>query len=404
MSVDATNVFYIGPGEQSERVLLDDINILAQTRKTPITEESVEELVSSILNHDEDGMPRPTLLHPPLVNMAGQRAARSYISDLNDFQGTEYRFSELHRGQNNLFNINVAGERRIFSSGVAMRKVGIPRHLMGIEVNPRYDMSFGDAILLQMGENTHSQLSAVEEAKAIQYAYIDGLKKGRYQNGADLVRALPYSEKKVRGALIYCELPEEIRTMVEGHPGDEDQGIMERTPSLSYGKAVALGALQRVIEQQRIRQGDTPEQITEIVRMRLMAEATHILNKKWGLEKATEYIQGQKNSILVSFTMDSLFDMKAGRRATVERADRAYAELTGDILNRSLGHLVSGMGVVKLATLSEEQRRGLLNQFEQLEVVRKQLMLGETVIRHGEAQLFDISAHTTDETFDGLGA
>ncbi len=400
MSVEATNVFYIGPGEQSEKVLLDDINILPQTRKSPITEESVEELVSSILNPGVDGMPRLTLLHTPLVNMAGPRVARTYLSDLNDFQGSEYRFNQLRKGENNLYNINVAGERRIFSAGVAMAKAGIPRQLMGIEVNPRYDMSFGDAVLLQMGENTHSQLSAVEEAKAIQYAYIDGFKKGRYSNAADLVRALPYSEKKVRGALVYCELPEEIRRMVEGHPGDEDRGILERKPSLSYGKAVALGALQKVIVDQRTRRGDSPEEIAEIVRFRLMAEATHILNRRWGLDKATEYIQGQKNSILLSFTMDGLFDMETGRRASIERVDRVYAELFGDILDRSLGHLVGGMSIVKLATLSEAKRRDLLGKLEQLELVRNQLLAPNN--NNDEARVFDM--FDTDEKFDGLGA
>ena len=193
------------------------LNLLQQTRSI-YNSDSMAELAGTLIERDEDGNAvglRELEQSPRFAVFDSPEAAAVYLKDLNIYHGTDYGPNDLQwvDGQ---ARIAIFGHRRTMALGIAAQEVGIPESELTLKVFEVRNISFDDALVSQLLENIHERPSLADEATAISKYYEYRRFKDDDNNPpsiAEVSRKLGFGTGKVRSALRYCALPEEVRNL-----------------------------------------------------------------------------------------------------------------------------------------------------------------------------------------------
>ncbi len=295
-----------------EQVPHNFLNPLTQTRKI-YQYEGLEELKAAILARDENNEPRYELFHPLMVNRVNDQGAAEYLADLNLCHGTEHTVEQLTRAEDGYFYIIIAGHRRHIATGSIIIDDGLdPSTPVACSVYE--NLSFREALRKQIDENTHQQLSVTETARAIQASYRFGLAKGDYTSVADCIRDLPFGEYKIRNALKFCELPEEVQSLVEEE-------------YINYGVAVALYPMIHTLH--TIHANLCEEDRGEIVRNRLLEYAFRAMNNDWtkaiALKVVGEFINLHSVQQSLELSLNQESEVELARKARHIESKRLFS-------------------------------------------------------------------------------
>ena len=201
------------------RILLRDVNILPQPRKTF---EDLEELSEDI---SQKGM-----LNPPTVARFTRTGLNEYIEVINILWRTSFSvddFSSTESEDGDTYYVLLAGERRIRACRILWAKSARKK----IEVRICKNIPPLAALFLQFSENTHKRVPAHEEA----YAYSQLFNLIRQEDSsyplARFARQVGRSPSTIKSALRFCDLPLVIQQAVEDS-------------LVSYGIAVEIARIQ----------------------------------------------------------------------------------------------------------------------------------------------------------------
>lgn len=367
--------------QETQKVFLRDINVLTQTRRDAITDESVQELAQAIIFPDHNGVARNKLWHPPMVNMLEPSYAKQYVEELNDVQRTSHDIDELHVGAGGLYHVMIGGHRRLAAMHLAVRMQSKSVEHSTVRALPEFNLPYGEALDIQIQENTHQPVAPVDEARSIRGAYLHGLKMGLYKTPADFINRGMYKEGKVRDALHYCQLPQEIQDMVEGYTDTRGERVL---PVLSYGSAIALYPLQKALE---ARHAARPtEMVDRLVRDRLLGEATQAISRGWNTKAINDRVQNTVRQWR-EISLDALFAIEDDWIQADRLLKRSHAELARTVVPR-FDHLLRGVGggAVLLDSMRTDE---MVSMLDKVDVLRSALARQIESRDLGEAPLFE---------------
>jgi hypothetical protein len=212
----------------NKRIPLQAINVLAQPRKTfdDITELS-------------EGIAAEGLINPLTVARFDESKCREYLDVLNAVRKTDHCISGLHALRENgreRYYMLLGGERRIRSlysiwgkgCAVCRKEYGTEmpgkcykRHFKDNKIDIRYQPKATPlaAIFAQSMENTHKRVPIHEEAEEYNNFFrFLRLIEPKFPLAA-FARRVGRSEDAVRNALRFCDLPENIQSIVKRNNG-----------------------------------------------------------------------------------------------------------------------------------------------------------------------------------------
>jgi hypothetical protein len=231
------------PAERSEReatvefgprdiqfVPLGSIVPLEQVRKE-YAPEALEELKDSMVRETDEGL-EFNLLNPLVVAQLDSEHAARYVAELNTFWDTEFSLADLPADEaSGDYLILIAGHRRLRSIHGIVEDHELDRDTVRVSVVPHHNISFEDAIVLQLHENIYERPNPTEEAEAIRMYYEAMRRKDARYTKAACARALNFSPEKIQRALAYSSLPDQVKDLV-------------RTGVLSYGVGIEISRAQ----------------------------------------------------------------------------------------------------------------------------------------------------------------
>ena len=191
-------------------VPFEGVNVLPQGRKTF---EDIEELAENISNYG--------LMNLPIVATLDEEHAIQYLNVINTLWGTEFKIEELtslpDADGSPSYTVLIAGERR-YRACKELRDAGRFEEVFGrdeLEVSYRNNIPPMEAIFRQASENTYMSVPPHEEA--VYYSEMYRIIKMADPNYslAQFARKVGRNERKVREALRFCMLPQQIQDYVK---------------------------------------------------------------------------------------------------------------------------------------------------------------------------------------------
>lgn len=210
-------VIEFGP-KRLEPVPYVAINELQQVRTT-YENASIMELASAI-ESDHPGMTISSgtfeLANPLLMGVHTKKSAKQYISDYSDYyripRKDRFDYQNLTPLDDDRAAILIAGHRRRRAIGHLLEKNNIPPVDVRIHSNIHDDITFSEAIGLQLRENVYERPAPQDEARAIDLLYQHNKERlGKVPNIKKLAAQIGFSETKVRDALTFASLPDSIQ-------------------------------------------------------------------------------------------------------------------------------------------------------------------------------------------------
>lgn len=201
------------------KVQLSELNILAQARKTF---DNIPELA-------EDIRTKGGMLMTPIVAQYDEQHIGPYLTVLNQVYGSSHELHDLI-SRNGVWYVLLAGERRtrayryLVDSGEA-----VPWYWADVRTN----IDPVTALEIQLAENTHRRVPPHEEADAAERLFRFEQTHQPQATIRAFAKRIGWSEHRLRAALKYCSLPQEVQELV-------------RDGYLSYGMAVTIVRLTRV--------------------------------------------------------------------------------------------------------------------------------------------------------------
>lgn len=118
--------------------------------------------------------------------------------------------------ENGRYNILIAGHRRKRAIVKIAKDYGIEPEKISVVSSIRQGVSFEEALLVQLSENTYDEPRPTDIAKYIQQFYDYLLSKnGKKPTYKHIAARTGLSEYKVSNALRYCRLPDDVKDYVE---------------------------------------------------------------------------------------------------------------------------------------------------------------------------------------------
>lgn len=343
---------YFGPRTLGV-VRLSDINELQQVR-TSYNPEGIAELADSMIvdpevEHDPQAIADEAfnLSNPVIVAYFpkdSQSELQSFLEDHASMysQDTQHA-SQLVAAEDGSTTLLIGGHRRKRALYQLAERCGIQPSRMEVAANVHENISFAEALRLQLSENVHERPPVQDEARAIERFYQDVVRQhGTEPSIKQFAVQLGFSETKVRDALAFARLPSELQELTE-------KGL------LSYSLVRRFKPLQDVYANlYTVKHGDSAIQDgatrEEYIRDSLMVDAARLIkNRLDGNEvRAAAYIDGLVKSVKDMIgTPEPLFELEmmdtpAGRRmhasrmvsrTAIETARRAleWQASTGDL-------------------------------------------------------------------------
>jgi hypothetical protein len=220
-----------GP-ESIEPVFAPAINVLPQVRKT-MEREPLDDLKASIGRVDEDAQLHLDLLNPLIVADLDAEHAAQYIADVNMFWGMNLSLEDMQLNPDtDRYIFLISGHRRLRAISELADEHEVERHRVRIATSPHRNISFQEALILQLKENTYHSPDPTELAEAIRLSY-DFMKIDNPQlSQAQCAAELGFTPSRISRALAYSDLPDEIKGWV-------------RKKDMSFTLAVILGHIQK---------------------------------------------------------------------------------------------------------------------------------------------------------------
>ncbi|HSE61614.1 MAG TPA: hypothetical protein VLA88_04960 [Candidatus Saccharimonadales bacterium] len=219
-----------GP-EAIDAIPASAVIILPQVRKT-MEHEPLADLKASIGHVDDDGQLHLDLLHPLTVADLDPEYAAPYIADVNMFWGTAFKLEDFSANPlTGRYAFLISGHRRLSAVTELAAEHGFTPEQVHIASSPRRNISFGEALALQLKENVYHQPDPTEIAEAIRLCYDFMRIDNPSLTQAGCAEALGFTPGRISRALAYSDLPDEIKGWV-------------KNKDMSFNLAVTLGRIQ----------------------------------------------------------------------------------------------------------------------------------------------------------------
>jgi hypothetical protein len=231
--VGVNNEGYVefGPS-RLQYVPLTLIGVLEQNRQT-YPPEHIRELADSMVIQEEDGVVEFEMIHQTTIARLHREAAEAYLSDHNEHYGVNHTIDDLEADSEGAYHILIAGHCRRLAIYLNCRNYNIEPSRALVSMSPRDEITFEEALALQVRENYHLRTSPQDDASSIlRYYQLRTRREGREPPLSDCAKVLGYSASKIRDALRFARLPGEVQEFARGEK-----------PLLSYSVAVQLFAV-----------------------------------------------------------------------------------------------------------------------------------------------------------------
>ena len=267
-------------------VPLPTINEIEQIRKT-YDPGAITELATSIV-HEEDGNTWFDMYNPLLAAYLTPDEARQYLKEHAAFHKGSQSIDNLTPDDDGNYVILISGHRRKRAIEQLLSQHDIAPECTLVNVNLRRGITFEEALVAQVRENTHEKVSPTETAKYIEqlHAYLEN-KEGAQPTYRRLSMMTGISEGVIGTALRFQRLPKSIRKLATTH-GDilpystlvRLEPLMRKRSEL-YNKLSSLG---------QTMDGEKRETYVE---NHLHIVANTIVEGLLGAKKRNQYIQQQ---------------------------------------------------------------------------------------------------------------
>lgn len=197
-------------------VPLPAINEIEQIRKT-YDPGAITELATSIV-HEEDGNTWFDMYNPLLAACLTPEEAEQYLKEHAAFHKGSQSIDNLTPDDDGNYVILISGHRRKRAIEQLLSQHDIAPECTLVNVNLRRGITFEEALVAQVRENTHEKVSPTETAKYIEQLYIylrD--KEGTQPTYRRLSMMTGISESIISTALRFQRLPESIRLLATTH-------------------------------------------------------------------------------------------------------------------------------------------------------------------------------------------
>ncbi len=294
-------------------VPLPTINEIEQIRKI-YDPGAITELATSIV-HEEDGNTWFDMYNPLLAACLTPEEAEQYLKEHAAFHKGSQSIDNLTPDDDGNYVILISGHRRKRAIEQLLSQHGIAPECTLVNVNLRRGITFEEALVAQVRENTHEKVSPTETAKYIEqlHTYLNN-KEGTQPTYRRLSMMTGISEGIISTALRFQRLPESIRRLATTH-GD----------ILPYSTLVRLEPLMRKrgeLYKKLLSLGQTMdgEDCETYVKNHLHIAANKIVKLRLGAEKRIHFIQQQISDIeLQIINAQPSFDLIAETSSGAQR-------------------------------------------------------------------------------------
>jgi hypothetical protein len=294
-------------------VPLSAINEIEQIRKT-YDEQAITELATSIV-HEEDGNTWFDMYNPLLAARLTPDEARQYLKEHAVFHEGSQSIDGLTPDHDGNYVILISGHRRKRAIEQLLSQYDIAPEYTLVNVNLRRGITFEEALVAQVRENTHEKVSPTETAKYIEqlHTYLNN-KEGIQPTYRRLSMMTGISEGIISTALRFQRLPESIRRLATTHGDILPYSTLVRLEPLMrkrgelYDKLLSLG------------QTMDGEDCETYVKNHLHIAANKIVKLRLGAEKRIHFIQQQISDIeLQIINAQPSFDLIAETSSGAQR-------------------------------------------------------------------------------------
>lgn len=328
-------VIYFGPRKLGS-VRLSDVQELQQVRTT-YDPGGIDELATSMI-FDADIAADPDAISSEAFNLNNpiivarfspddELALQRFIHDHAAHYDVAQPGSLGSSTEDGSTTILIGGHRRKRSLYQLAERFSIDPTQMDIAASIHENISFAEALRLQLAENVHERPPVQDEARAIERFYRDVVRqRGAAPTVKEFAAQLGFGETKVRDALAFASLPKELQELTE-------------TGLLSYSIVKRFKPLQDVYVKAHVAKYGTGNTATERevltvrreedVRNSLMVDATRLIKGRLnGNEtRATSFIDNLiKSAKEMLGAPEPLFELMADSPA--ERRMRASREMS----------------------------------------------------------------------------
>lgn len=316
-----------GP-KNTEPVSLSHINELEQIRKT-YDQEAIEDLARSMTHENsETGEISFDMYNPLLAAYLTREEAEEYVAQHAAFYGSSRSIHELIPDQHGNYVILISGHRRKRAIEFIMQENGgVTPDQINVNVNLRRGITFEEALIAQIRENTYEKVSPVETAKNIEQLYIYLLNKtGKKPTYREISAKTSLSESVVGTALQFQQLPDSIKTLATTHGDILPYSTLVKLEPLmrKYGELYDLeksfGNSMNDEKREVYVENKLQIAINQIVGLRLSAEKiiNYIKNLKQTLED--QILSTQPSFELEEFKIGTAAQLRASRRVLGNQA------------------------------------------------------------------------------------
>lgn len=287
-----STVIEFGP-KNTEPVPLSCINELEQIRKT-YDPQAIEDLARSMKHENsETGEISFDMYNPPLTAYLSYEEAKEYLSQHAAFYGSSRTIDEIVPDRYGNYVILISGHRRKRAIEFLMDgNGGVSPDQVNVNVNLRRGITFEEALIAQIRENTYEKVSPVETAKNIEQLYIYLRDRtGKKPTHREIAAKTGLSENVVGTALQFQQLPDSIKILATTH-GD----------ILPYSTLIKLEPLMRkygeLYDLEKSFGSDMGNESREIyIENKLHIATNQIVRLRLKAEKIISYIQNLKQNL-----------------------------------------------------------------------------------------------------------
>lgn len=344
-----------------EYIPLPQINVLEQNRQT-YPREHILELASSMVYEEADGTVSFEMIHQTTIARLTAEQALAYLGDHNEHYGVDNQLEELTVGPDGLYHILISGHCRRLAIYQNCSDWGIEPCRALVAMSPRDEITFEEALALQIRENFHLRPSPQDDAMSIlRYYQLRTRREGVEPTIAACARVLGYSSSKISDALRYARLPSEVREFAEGDH-----------PMLSYSVAVQMFALFKAYRERFEAGGEGYERALELATSSLVNFTKGLIaaNLESAATNNAAIIAGKLREITgdAPYLADGLFDVDPWREVAYK--NDAAGRKMGTLAVRVLAYRVRHNELTPrerddVLALAEQLRREQQDQGEQ---------------------------------------
>lgn len=218
-SIDAAQWSSLEFGPKNvETISLSCINEIEQIRKTYIPDQIAE--LADAIKKEEGSRVAFDMYNPLLCAYLTPSEARTYLAEHASFYGGDsVDISSLQPDEYGNYVILISGHRRKRAVESLIETYSLPADQITVQANLRRSITFEEALIDQVRENTYEKVPPDETAKHIQqlYSYLEKQHPDKKPTHQEIAAKTGKSEAVVGTALRFMKLPEEIRNLTKTH-------------------------------------------------------------------------------------------------------------------------------------------------------------------------------------------